>query len=99
MDLLSFITNERLSFLIKELIDNSMKKNFEIDHNMKKNVMDPFSTMFECLIFGFGYDEWFRKEKTRQVQKSMQNMVGEFHQKCLVVFQDGLILKRGMLLI
>ena len=83
MDLLDFITNDRMSYLIKELIHNSMKKNFEIENNMKKNVMDPFSAMFECLIFGLGYDEWVRKEKTRQVQKTMQNMIGEFHQKVL----------------
>ncbi|APJ04876.1 Eco47II family restriction endonuclease [Silvanigrella aquatica] len=95
MDLLNYISNDQLLFLINEITQNSIKKKREIDENMKKNVLDPFSAIFECLTFNFDFDEWVRKEKTRQIQKTMQNMVGEFHQNVLGSIPGWENLKNG----
>ncbi len=48
-----------------------------------KNVIDPFSAIFEIAGFNMTYDEWVLSEEARQAQKTLQNFIGEFHQKIL----------------
>lgn len=47
------------------------------------NVIDPFAAMFEMAGFQLGRDEWKESELARKAQKSLQNHVGDFHQKIL----------------
>lgn len=53
----------------------------EVD--IHRNVVDPFSAIFDMARLGIDFDEWSELEKTRQAQKSMQNAVGYFHQHIL----------------
>jgi hypothetical protein len=48
-----------------------------------KNVIDPFSAIFEIAGFEIDYNTWFTSESTRQAQKSLQNCIGDFHQNIL----------------
>lgn len=48
-----------------------------------ENVIDPFAAMFEMAGFGLDHDSWVRNELMRQAQKTLQNQVGEFHQRIL----------------
>lgn len=48
-----------------------------------KNVIDPFSAIFEMSGFEIGYDIWLKSETTRQAQKTLQNHIGDFHQNIL----------------
>src|SRR5690606_6948457 len=53
------------------------------DINFGKNVVDPFSAIFEMIGFEMYFEDWRLSEKSRQAQKSLQNFVGEFHQTIL----------------
>lgn len=48
-----------------------------------RNVVDPFSMLFEMAGFDMSYREWELAETQRQAQKTLQNHVGELHQKLI----------------
>lgn len=78
---LEFISDEKLARYIEEVIkgiDNTVKT-----HNVHKNVVDPFSAFFDSFRQDVQMVEWLEQEKVRQIQKSLQNMVGDFHQKII----------------
>lgn len=57
-------------------MDNSQK-------NMYKNVINPFSALFQMAGFDMDAAAWVKAEQARQAQKSFQNHVGDFHQNVL----------------
>lgn len=83
MPYLTWISDENLihevSLLLKTArsAQNSAKKDFG------KNVIDPFSALFEMSGFEMDYKSWLTSESARQAQKTLQNHVGEFHQNIL----------------
>lgn len=50
---------------------------------LQANVVDPFSLVFETALTGMTMEEWISQETQRQVQKTLSNAVGEFHQEIL----------------
>lgn len=69
---------EVLKPLVKETLD---KKSDKAD--LRRNTLDVFSQTLECTILNISKDEWERRELTRQAQKTLQNKIGELHQKIL----------------
>lgn len=53
------------------------------DTKLYSNVIDPFSAVIDALRKEMPLTEWLEMEKTRQIQKTMQNAVGELHQSIL----------------
>ena len=53
------------------------------------NVIDPFGPIFEMAIHKINADEWEELETIRQIQKTIQNAVGDFHNIFLVLYLDG----------
>lgn len=52
--------------------------------DLQRNVVDPFSLMFETYWLSEGsIEEWIRSEVQRQIQKTLSNAVGNFHQEVL----------------
>ncbi|MCX6739796.1 MAG: Eco47II family restriction endonuclease [Candidatus Parcubacteria bacterium] len=51
--------------------------------NLHKNVIDPFSALFDGISHSITYKQWLEQEKARQLQKTMQNAIGDFHQQIL----------------
>jgi hypothetical protein len=51
--------------------------------NPNRNVLDPFSAIFDASSQGISLPAWMEMEQRRQAQKTMQNAVGEFHQNVL----------------
>jgi hypothetical protein len=51
--------------------------------NLHKNVIDPFSALFDGVTHSIVYKQWLEQEKARQLQKTMQNAIGDFHQQIL----------------
>ena len=47
------------------------------------NVIDPFGPIFEMAIHKINADEWEELETIRQIQKTIQNAVGDFHNDIL----------------
>ncbi len=78
---------------IKEIIVKYTNKvdalyNGEKRPDIHKNVIDPFSSIFDGGFLGLPQEDWITKEISRQTQKTLQNMIGDFHQEILGTF-DG----------
>ena len=73
MPYLEFIDDDKLLKLVGEVLE--VKK--------EESVIDPFSAVFECAIRKIEMEEWMNFELNRQLQKSLQNKVGLFHEKIL----------------
>lgn len=89
-----FITDEHYKSCVRHVLNAfnnalNLKKSLEsaiADNNIFKsvlfsNVVDPFKMVFE--IEKIGIKEWLRKEILRQLDKSVEQKMGEFHQKIL----------------
>ena len=80
MPYVSWIADEDFKSVTATLIqsfEDAQKKNFE------RNVIDPFTLLFEMSLFQLSGDAWKETEKHRQAQKALTNAVGNFHQKLL----------------
>ncbi len=69
--------------ICKDIIMNIEKKSQNAEENLYSNIIDPFSALFDASYHKISLTEWVKKEKIRQVQKSLQNTIGEFHQNIL----------------
>lgn len=73
-----------------EAVDFVMEKveraEAEVDVKLFKNTIDPFSAVFDALRQEISLDDWMKQEKGRQIQKTLQNAIGVFHQKVLGSF-------------
>lgn len=75
---------------IEELVLSLIKvfKAKSKDKNIYENVLDPFSSIIEASINGLDYDNWIKSEMARQHQKTLQNSIGDLHQKLLGNIKD-----------
>lgn len=53
------------------------------DKELRRNTLDVFSAVLESVLKNISFDEWIEQEKKRQVQKTLQNKIGELHQQIL----------------
>lgn len=53
------------------------------DAKLYSNVVDPFSATFDAMRQDITLEDWLNQERSRQVQKTLQNAVGDFHQNIL----------------
>ncbi|MHA1540589.1 MAG: Eco47II family restriction endonuclease [Alphaproteobacteria bacterium] len=83
MKKLKWIKEEDLYLICKEIITNLENKTIEIEKDLHKNIVDPFSAIFDASFHKTSLQEWTEREKARQIQKSFQNTIGKFHQKIL----------------
>lgn len=70
---------KEVEMVIGDLLDEKRSKQQDI----YKNTIDPFSAVFDSFVSGIGLFTWLQKEDSRQIQKSLQNRIGEFHQNVL----------------
>lgn len=78
--------DENIEGLVLSLIHDFKLK--AIDKNIYENVLDPFSSMIEASINNLDYDNWIKAEQARQHQKTLQNSIGDLHQKLLANIKD-----------
>lgn len=83
MAFLPWIDDNNLKSSVEKLLSSASKAKEKAQRDYNYNVIDPFAAMFEMAGFGMTYDEWLKSEIARQAQKSLQNVVGEFHQDIL----------------
>lgn len=83
MAYLSWIDDESLKDIVGKILSTAERIMVSSERHFEKNVIDPFSAMFQMAGFGIGYKLWHTSETTRQAQKSLQNHVGDFHQNVL----------------
>lgn len=83
MSKLEWIDDANLYAEVKQLLSIAKEAKNTAVSEFGKNVIDPFSAIFEMSGFEIDYETWFKSETTRQAQKTLQNHVGEFHQNIL----------------
>ncbi len=83
MPYLSFISDEDLLNAVQKVISKIEIASHRSENKLYRNVLDPFSALFDAITHSITYDEWIKSEKIRQIQKTMQNAIGDFHQEIL----------------
>jgi len=83
MPYLTWITDTALKIAVRHLIQITIDAQTEAESNFHKNVVDPFSALFQMAGFNLDFNTWRSNEIRRQSQKTMQNAVGAFHQEIL----------------
>ena len=80
MPKLSWITDDNLIEAVQSILTTAKNAKIKAVSEFGKNVIDPFSAIFEIAGFNLDYDSWKASEEKRQFQKTLQNFIGEFHQ-------------------
>ncbi|MFO3289623.1 Eco47II family restriction endonuclease [Legionella pneumophila serogroup 1] len=88
MSYLSFIDDIEFEQIVLNMLEKCSKSVREAEKNFAKNVIDPFSIIFEMSGFGIDITQWTTNEKLRQAQKTISNHIGNFHQKLLGSFSE-----------
>lgn len=83
MPYLQFISDKALIAAVGKIIHKIEIAEKDAASKLHKNVLDPFSALFDGIAHGISYTAWVESEKVRQAQKTMQNAVGVFHQEVL----------------
>lgn len=79
---MSYFKNDNaLSKIIKKIYDTY--KSAQYSNDIHSNVIDPFSALLEASFNEMTYDEWIIAEESRQVQKTLQNAIGTFHEEII----------------
>ena len=78
-----WITRESLRDICAEVVRVIDRELDTGQSKIHRNIVDPVSAAFEMMYYGMDAGDWLRKESGRQVQKTMQNSIGEMHQKIL----------------
>jgi len=71
---------------IKQILEPIVKKAYEAqttDSDLRKNTLDVFSASIDSAVRGITLEEWKEQERQRQMQKTLQNQIGEIHQEVL----------------
>lgn len=83
MAYLDFIADDTFRSLVKDVLEIGKKRKLDSEKKFSKNVIDPFGALFEVAAFDIDHSEWKQFETIRQCQKTLQNHIGELHQKIL----------------
>lgn len=89
--LLNFVSNVDLYAHVEHVMDIAQLATDNAEKNLYRNAIDPFSAVFEASRLGVSLSQWIELEATRQTQKTLQNAVGDFHQKligCVATWKD-----------
>lgn len=79
-----FVSDEHLLDCVKWVCDSYPEISSEVDlKKLEKNSLDPFKMIFDIINGGITVDQWIKNERMRQSDKTINNKVGEFHQKLL----------------
>lgn len=81
--LLAFIDDDDLRLEVKKVLDIAHVAVEAAKENIYSNIIDPFSAIFDSQRQNITPSDWLQQEKARQIQKTLQNAVGDFHQSIL----------------
>lgn len=74
--------------IVNELIRKAKGSASDDRFNLYKNKIDPFSALIDSMLQGISLTDWLNQEKVRQSQKTLQNLIGDFHQS-VIASLDG----------
>ena len=81
--LLSFIADKDLIQATDKLMSAIMTAKNRVENDPYHNVIDPFSALVDAAYQKIYIEDWIIQEKARQIQKALQNALGDFHQDIL----------------
>ena len=73
---------EKIKTILKPILISAYQAEIS-EQALRQNTLDVFSATLESVLKGISFDEWIEQEKKRQIQKTLQNKVGDLHQKIL----------------
>jgi hypothetical protein len=68
---------------VREVLSKGLAGIEKSDKSFYRNGIDPFSALFDAACQGITLEQWLNLERKRQAQKTLQNALGNFHQKLL----------------
>lgn len=83
MPQLNFISEKALAGEVQSILEVAISARKKAIKNIDRNVIDPFAALFEMAGFQANAETWLLSEQTRQAQKTLQNHIGNFHQRIL----------------
>ncbi len=83
MKIENYLNKTVLEDAVAELLSGAAQLLADSQSQFDRNVIDPFAAMIEMAGFGSSAQQWMSNEKQRQVQKTLQNRIGAFHQAVL----------------
>lgn len=83
MAYLDWISDQALISCVDHLLNKAKAASSDSIKKFNKNVIDPFSALFQISGFDIDHDTWKQSEVARQAQKTLQNHIGDFHQNVL----------------
>lgn len=96
--LLSFITDEDFEKAVKKVLTIVATAKENAAQTLYRNKIDPFSAVFDASHQRITLSRWIEQEKSRQMQKTLQNTIGDFHQDVLGAVTGWQNLGRGHVL-
>lgn len=83
MTYLTWITDDDLKACVAEVLTKGIAGISQAEKSFYRNGVDPFSAVFDAACQGITLEQWLSFERKRQAQKTLQNALGNFHQKLL----------------
>lgn len=78
-----FVSDEDFLECVKWVCD-AYPTSDEVDlADLQRNTIDPFKMTFDMVVGSPPFDTWIKTEEIRQRDKTINNRIGEFHQKLL----------------
>lgn len=80
----SFVSDSDFLECVRWVCRAYPKQSEEVDMSaLQRNVIDPFKMVFDMANRGMDMHSWIQGERMRQEDKTINNTIGEFHQKLL----------------
>lgn len=88
MAYLTWIEDEALKTCVREVLTKGLAGISKAEKSFYRNGVDPFSALFDATCQNVTLEQWLNFERKRQAQKTLQNALGNFHQKLLAKVGD-----------
>lgn len=78
---LDFVSDKHFLNCVKYVCDSYPEDDKNVE--LTKHSLDALKMVFDMMNHNLDFDEWIGSEKVRQIDKTVNNRIGEFHQKLL----------------
>ncbi|WP_179996660.1 Eco47II family restriction endonuclease [Acinetobacter sp. YH16051] len=92
---MSTFDKDKVKEVLRPLVKSAYESQDSAEQDMYRNTIDVFAATIETTIKDISMEEWMVQEKQRQVQKTLQNQIGELHQAVLGTLDGVQNLKTG----
>lgn len=86
MQWLPFMSNQDFIDVLSDIKNRADEAKVKAKKQFSRNTIDPFAALFQMELLSIDANRWQSVEEHRQVEKSLQNHIGEFHQKLISTF-------------